>query len=533
MARSKAPVDVRRAAPLIIDCVWCLVITPQVLKQPKSLRVGTCRPVELQSMAKPLAATPLTSRKALATEPATTSAPPNNRPRTPRGRSPSATPRGRSPSPTPRGRSPSPTRQPKAVTERPAFRGGRSSQQFNRLEALLSRCIASGPGLGTIVAGSEDTWFELRALEGTEPLDVDASRFQVSLKRQLTHRDLLPASQYLQTAGSSDRLPISVVPRLKETDDSLLVRYSPLSVAGTYHLTVLLDGQHIRRSPLALSVVPGATAQLRHAAAASCELCAGGEALLVLHACDRLGNRRTTGGDSLEVQLQGAEQAQVDCSVLDLRNGAYELRATAVGAGSYIGRVLLRSARGVGGGGKTAGGGGKAVGGGGGEAAGAWSTSPGGGEHTQPPASPPPAASPPLAFELCVHPHTSHAAACLVEELPRKGRELAALPPHESLPTHLTVDESVRLLLTVRDKFGNRRSDGGDGWTISLDEVFEGVPRPPPLPGSAAAQSEAWVWACEVQPCSLPLPPSLHPLCTSSAAHLHPLCTSLRRLPAP
>ena len=463
-------------------------------------------------MAKPLAATPQKSRKDLTTEPATTSAPPNNRPRTPRGR-------GRSPSATPRGRSPSPTRQPKAVTERPAFRGGRSSQQFNRLEALLSRCIASGPGLGTIVAGSEDTWFELRALEGTELLDVDASRFQVSLKRQLTHRDLLPASQYLQTAGSSDRLPISVVPRLKETDDSLLVRYSPLSVAGTYHLTVLLDGQHIRRSPLALSVVPGATAQLRHAAAASCELCAGGEALLVLHACDRLGNRRTAGGDSLEVQLQDAEQAQVDCSVLDLRNGGYELRATAVGAGSYIGRVLLRSVA-------AAGDGGKAAGGGGDRAIGPWSTSPSGGEHAQPPASPPPTTSPPLAFELRVHAHTSHAAACLVEQLPRKGgRECAARPPHESLPAHLTVDETVRLLLTVRDKFGNRRSSGGDGWTISLDEVSEGAPRPPPLPGSNAAQPEAWVWACEVQPSSLSLLPSLHSLCTSSALPLHLLCS--------
>ena len=441
-------------------------------------------------MAEPLGAMPLTSRKDLATEPATTSAPPNNRPRTPRGRSPS------------------PTRQPKTIDERPAFRGGRSSQQFNRLEALLSRCIASGPGLGTIVAGSEDTWFELRALEGTEPLDVAASRFQVSLKRQLTHRDLLPASQYLQT----DQLPISIVRGSGEVEDSLLVRYSPLSVAGLYHLTVLLDGQHIRRSPFALSVVPGATAQLRHAAAASCELCAGGEALLVLHACDRLGNRRTTGGDSLEVQLQDAEQAQVDCSVLDLRNGGYELRATAVGAGSYIGRVLLRSVA-------AAGDGGKAVGGGGGRAMGASSTSPSGGEHTQPPASPP------LAFELRVHAHTSHAAACLVEQqLPREGgRECAARPPHESLPAHLTVDETVRLLLTVRDKFGNRRSSGGDGWTISLDEVSEGAPRPPPLPGSNAAQPEAWVWACEVQPSSLSLRLSLHSLCTSSAAPLHPL----------
>ena len=235
---------------------------------------------------------------------------------------------GRSPSPTPRGRSPSPTRQPKAVPERPAFRGGRSLQRFNRYETILSRCIASGPGLGTIVAGSEDTWFELRALEGTAPLDVAASRFQVSLKRQLTHRDLLPASQH----DSADRLPISVVkPPSGEAGDSLLVRYSPLNVAGLYQLTVLLDGQHIRRSPFALSVVPGATATLRHAGAPSCELCAGGEALLVIHACDRLGNRRTVGGDSLEVQLQDAEQAQVDCSVLDLRNGGYELRATAVG----------------------------------------------------------------------------------------------------------------------------------------------------------------------------------------------------------
>jgi len=455
-------------------------------------------------MAKPLGATPLTSRKDLVTEPATTSAPLNNRPRTPR-----------SPLLTPRGRSPSPTRQPKTIDERPAFRGGRSSQQFNRLEALLSRCIASGPGLGAIVAGSEDTWFELRALEGTEPLDVAASRFQVSLKRQLTHRDLLPASQSLQT----DRLPISVSRGSGEVDDSLLVRYSPLSVAGLYHLTVLLDGQHIRRSPLALSVVPGATAQLRHAAAASCELCAGGEALLVLHACDRLGNRRTAGGDSLEVQLQDAEQAQVDCSVLDLRNGGYELRATAVGAGSYIGRVLLRSVA-------AAGDGGKAAGGGGDRAIGPWSTSPSGGEHAQPPASPPPTTSPPLAFELRVHAHTSHAAACLVEQLPRKGgRECAARPPHESLPAHLTVDETVRLLLTVRDKFGNRRSSGGDGWTISLDEVSEGAPRPPPLPGSNAAQPEAWVWACEVQPSSLSLLPSLHSLCTSSALPLHLLCS--------
>ena len=170
---------------------------------------------------------------------------------------PTRTARGRSPSPTPRGRSPTRTRQPKAIPERPAFRGGRSSQRFNRLETILSRCIASGPGLGTIVAGSEDTWFELRALEGTEPLDVAASRFQVSLKRQLTHRDLLPASQH----ESADRLPISVVkPPSGEAGDALLVRYSPLNVAGLHHLTVLLDGQHIRRSPFALSVVPGATA---------------------------------------------------------------------------------------------------------------------------------------------------------------------------------------------------------------------------------------------------------------------------------
>ena len=49
-----------------------------------------------------------------------------------------------------------------------------------------------------------------------------ASRFQVSLKRQLTHRDLLPASQH----ESADRLPISAVkPPSGEAGDSLLVRF--------------------------------------------------------------------------------------------------------------------------------------------------------------------------------------------------------------------------------------------------------------------------------------------------------------------
>ena len=191
---------------------------------------------------------------------------------------PTRTARGRSPSPTPRGRSPSPTRQPKAIPERPAFRGGRSSQRFNRLETILSRCIASGPGLGTIVAGSEDTWFELRA-RGHGAAGCGCQPLPGLTKRQLTHRDLLPASQH-ESAG---RLPISVVkPPSGEAGDSLLVRYSPLNVAGLYQLTVLLDGQHIRRSPFALSVVPGATATLRHAGAPSCELCAGGEGLPTL-----------------------------------------------------------------------------------------------------------------------------------------------------------------------------------------------------------------------------------------------------------
>jgi hypothetical protein len=193
-----------------------------------------------------------------------------------------------------------------------------------------------------------------------------------------------------------------------------------------------------------------------------------------------------------------------------------------VGAGSYIGRVLLRSVVSAGGGGKAAGGGG-----GGSKATGAWSTSPSGGQHTQPPASPPPAASPPLAFELRVHAHAwSHAAACLVEPLPRKGREPADRPPHEGLPAHLTVDETLRLLLTARDKYGNRRGSGGDGWTVSLDEVSEGAPRPPPLPGSSAARAEPWVWACEVPPSSLPHPSRpLQSLFTSSAAPLHLLCS--------
>ena len=201
-----------------------------------------------------------------------------------------------------------------------------------------------------------------------------------------------------------------------------------------------------------------------------------------------------------------------------------------MGAGSYIGRVLLRSVGSAGGGGKAAGGGG----GGGGKATGAWSTSPSGGQHSQPPASPPPAASPPLAFELRVHAHAwSHAAACLVEPLPRKGREPADRPAHEGLPAHLTVDETLRLLLTARDKYGNRRGSGGDGWTVSLDEVSEGAPRPPPLPGSSAARAEPWVWACEVPPSSLPHPSRL---CNPSAPPLQPLralWTRACRLSAP
>ena len=144
--------------------------------------------------------------------------------------------------------------------------------------------MASGPGLSTLVAGSEDSWFELRTPEGSgAPLDVSDSRFHVSLQREVrSHREGPPLG------AAQARLPISVVVRSEVDIDplqahgSLLVRYSSLTAAGHYLITILLDGQHIRRSPFALSVVPGATATLRHVGAPSCELCAGGEGLPTL-----------------------------------------------------------------------------------------------------------------------------------------------------------------------------------------------------------------------------------------------------------
>ena len=205
--------------------------------------------------------------------------------------------------------------------------------------------MASGPGLSTLVAGSEDSWFELRTPEGSgAPLDVSDSRFHVSLQREVrSHREGPPLG------AAQARLPISVVRSEVDIDPlqahgSLLVRYSSLTAAGHYLITILLDGQHIRRSPFSLTVVAAETTQLRHAASARVEMQAGGHAVMTIHACDKYGNRRSSGGDALEVQLQGAEQAHARLHILDLRNGAYELTATAEGAGTFIGRVLLRSA---------------------------------------------------------------------------------------------------------------------------------------------------------------------------------------------
>ena len=117
-------------------------------------------------------------------------------------------------------------------------------------------------------------------------------------------------------------------------------------------------------------------------------------------------------------------------------------------------------------------------------------------------------AAAPLPFELVVKPGPAHAPSCLVEACrtvggrgEEGGRDEAEsdeeLTHPEAHPAEIEADTPLTLRLTARDAHGNRREEGGDAWGISLDDLGEGPPRPPPRPGSDAAQ--ATPWRCEVQ----------------------------------
>eukprot|EP00698_Gefionella_okellyi_P016092 TRINITY_DN457_c0_g1_i1.p1 TRINITY_DN457_c0_g1~~TRINITY_DN457_c0_g1_i1.p1 ORF type:complete len:4209 (-),score=1181.95 TRINITY_DN457_c0_g1_i1:57-12683(-) len=117
------------------------------------------------------------------------------------------------------------------------------------------------------------------------------------------------------------------------------------SVAGTYHIHAMLGCEPINESPRRLQVIAATTD------AALCSLTGTGvrgasvsaEASFVLRAYDRFGNRRESGGDSVEAALSGA--ADVHANVQDCGDGLYTITYTVTVAGRYLLDVSVNGAR--------------------------------------------------------------------------------------------------------------------------------------------------------------------------------------------
>jgi hypothetical protein len=117
-------------------------------------------------------------------------------------------------------------------------------------------------------------------------------------------------------------------------------RFAPTK-SGRYTLKVLLNGVEVAGSPAVATIEPAETS------AAHCLLKgkglqqakAGVESGFEIYACDRFGSRRENGGDAFDVQLNGV--AKVAAKLTDRGDGVYDAVYTAFRSGTYALSVLL------------------------------------------------------------------------------------------------------------------------------------------------------------------------------------------------
>jgi hypothetical protein len=173
--------------------------------------------------------------------------------------------------------------------------------------------------------------------------------------------------------------------------------------SGTYALSVLLHGRHAAGSPYQLVVAPAAT----HGACSSIVggamqsvLRAGSSISFAVQAMDQFGNKRTQGGDKLLVQFSKGGTS-IKSTVKDLGDGRYEVAL--VGTVSIVCAMQLLL------------------------------------ENTPIMGSP---------FQLAVEAGETDAAQCTIR--------------NESVLQSAVAGEVISVVLEARDRFGNRRTEGGD-----------------------------------------------------------------------
>jgi hypothetical protein len=181
-----------------------------------------------------------------------------------------------------------------------------------------------------------------------------------------------------------------------------VVMYS-VPISGTYNLRVLLGEQLVSGSPYQLVVAPAAT----HGACSSIVggavqsvLRAGSSISFAVQAMDQFGNKRTQGGDKLLVQFSKGGTS-IKSTVKDLGDGRYEVAL--VGTVSIVCAMQLLL------------------------------------ENTPIMGSP---------FQLAVEAGETDAAQCTIR--------------NESVLQSAVAGEVISVVLEARDRFGNRRTEGGD-----------------------------------------------------------------------
>lgn len=251
--------------------------------------------------------------------------------------------------------------------------------------------------------------------------------------------------------------------------------YGPVSRAGAYLLSVMVENGHVDGSPFRLTVRPG------RAVAAKSEIStgdgrvpgigpvatsvAGKRATFSVHTRDRFGNACDVGGDRVAVRFDvrsetlsdssAADPPRVDCAVLDGGDGTYTVRYCATRAGAFEATVTIDGA---------------VVGG--------------------------------KCVVCAVSSAKTAPSACTVT-----GPGLRAGDPPAPKPWRLgraepddaaglRAGESGRLVISARDEFGNLREQGGEAFAVALVLQGEaGAGRVDALGRGAPARSRGWATA--------------------------------------
>eukprot|EP00698_Gefionella_okellyi_P019273 TRINITY_DN5888_c0_g1_i1.p1 TRINITY_DN5888_c0_g1~~TRINITY_DN5888_c0_g1_i1.p1 ORF type:complete len:5059 (-),score=1335.09 TRINITY_DN5888_c0_g1_i1:98-15274(-) len=114
--------------------------------------------------------------------------------------------------------------------------------------------------------------------------------------------------------------------------------------AGDFAAHVLMDGQHVRSSPFALSCLAGSTQPTECVVqAVDAERCCAGEVLVLLvQTRDRFGNRRTVGGDDVRATVTQSGLS-VAAAVSDAGDGSYRVKVSPLQSGALRVQVSVNS----------------------------------------------------------------------------------------------------------------------------------------------------------------------------------------------